>query len=367
MRSSWTLIVLTIVSLVMYLWANHSRVVRLSSVYDEKLIAAEWMNTAMDTLRASKYPQVDFIDDINDPNASTLIGQQFSPITTETGDLEAKWTALNPNMAAAMVDYFYSAGLESGDVIAVGLTGSLPGMNLAVYAATEALGIHPVVIASAGASSWGANDPNFTWLDMESILTRSGLMKYQSIAASIGGGDDIGRQLSPRGRDLLHQAIERNDMPLLFDENIEEAVATRMHVYDDVYPANDYKLYVNIGGGVVSLGHSRNGELIGEGITDRLPSVNYPRRGVVHAMNMRGIPVLNVVNITSIADNFHLPLSPNPLPEPGVGRLFSEVRYNLTVTIIALLIVLSTLFIVLFFDRKAQRIDRPGADPDTLL
>jgi poly-gamma-glutamate system protein len=367
MRSSWTLLALTIVSLAMYLWANQSRVVQLSAVHEEKLQAAQWMNAAMDTLRARKYPQVDFLDDINDPNASTLIGQQFSPITTETGDLEAKWTALNPNMAAVMVDYFHSAGLRNGDVIAVGLTGSLPGMNLAMYAAAEAMGIQPVVIASVGASSWGANDPGFTWLDMESILIHADLMDQRSIAASIGGGDDIGRQLSPRGRDLLHQAIERNDLPLLFDENIEEAVDTRMATYDDVFPASNYRLYVNIGGGVVSLGHSKNSELIGEGLTKRLPSVNYPRRGVVHAMNLRGMPILNVVNIASIAEEFYLPLSPNPLPDPGIGRLFSEVRYNLTITFIALLIILLTLIVVLFYDRRAQRLDRPGADPDTLL
>ncbi len=367
MRSSWTLAVLTIVSLVMYLWANHSRVVRLSPVYEEKLAAAEWMDAAMDTLRARKFPQIEFLDDINDPNASTLIGQQFSPVTTETGDLEAKWTALNPNMAAVMVDYFHSAGLRSGDVVAVGLTGSLPGMNLAMYAAAQAMGLEPIVITSTGASSWGANDPNFTWLDMESILHHAGMLKQRSIAASIGGGDDIGRQLSPRGRELLHDAIDRNKLPLLFNENLEEAVAMRMAWYDDAAGDRSIRLYVNIGGGVVSLGYSRNSELIGEGLIDRLPALNYPRRGVIHAMNVRSIPVLNVVNIAQIADTYWLPLSPNPLPEPGVGRLFSEVRYNMTITVAALFIVLATLIIVLLFDRRTQRLDRPGADPDTLL
>lgn len=367
MRSGWTLAVLTVVSLVMFLWANNSRVTRISPVYDEKHEAAVWMQAAMDTLRTRRYPQAEFIDAVNDPNASTLIGQQFSPITTETGDLEAKWTALNPNMGAVLVHYFHEAGLDSNDIIAVGLSGSLPGMNLAMYAAVEAINLRPLVITSVGASSWGANDPYFTWLDMERELIDAGLLEQGSLYASIGGGDDIGRQLSPRGRDLIRDAIDRNNLRLLYADDLDEAVDVRMNTYDSYAGSEPIALYVNIGGGVASLGHSRNALLIGEGLFDRLPQVNYPRRGVMQAMNARSIPVLNLVNITEIAGDFDLPLSPNPLPPPGEGLLFREVKYNMTITVAALIIVLATLMIVLFFDRRAQRLDRPGADPDTLL
>lgn len=367
MRSHRTLLVLTVVSLIMYLWANATRVETRTDAYEQKVDAARWMQAAMDTLRDVQFPRGRFIDDINDPNLSALIGQQFSPITTETGNLEAKWTALNPNMAAVMVEYFLDAGLQPGDAVAVGMSGSLPGVNLAMYAACQALHLYPIVTTSAGASSWGANDPTFTWLDMETILLDRAMLMRGTSAASLGGGEDLGRQLSPEGRRLLREAISRNNLPLIEEADLEASIARRMAIYDSLSTDNPVKLYINIGGGLASLGHSRNAGLIGEGVRDILPNLNYPRRGVIHTMNARSVPVLNVVNISQIAREHELPRSPNPLPAPGTGRLFSEIRYNLWVTAVALLVTLATLIIVVWFDRRTMRLDRPGVDPDTLM
>ena len=79
------------------------------------------------------------------------------------------------------------------------MTGSMPGANIAVLTACRALGVIPITITSVGASQWGANLVDFTWLDMESILFENGLISSRSIAASIGGRNDMGRLLSPSG------------------------------------------------------------------------------------------------------------------------------------------------------------------------
>ncbi len=335
--------------------------------FEDKVAAAQWMSDAMDSLRTHQFPRGRFIDDVNDPNASALIGQRFSPITTRTGDLESKWTALNPNMAAILVEYLRQAGVGSGDRIAVGLTGSLPGMNLALYAAARSVGAIPVAITSVGATSWGANDPYFTWLDMERVLRKKGMLQGGSIAASLGGGEDIGRQLSPGGRNLIREATDRNKLELIEETLLENSVRHRVELFDVAAQGEEYKLYVNIGEGLASLGHERNVELIGDGLFEHLPRVNYPRRGVIHDFNAQGIPVINLVNVTEIATTHGMPLAPNPLPDPGSGQLFQAERYNLWITAAALLIVLLTLVGVLWFDRRAQRLDRPGADPDTLI
>lgn len=367
MRSHRTLAILTVVSLLCYLWANTSRKMVTVEWFEDKVSAAEWMSDAMDSLRTHQFPRGRFIDDVNDPNASALIGQRFSPITTRTGDLESKWTALNPNMAAILVEYLRQAEVGKGDRIAVGLTGSLPGMNLALYAAAQSLGAIPVAITSVGASSWGANDPYFTWLDMERVLRSKGMLQGGSIAASLGGGEDIGRQLSPGGRDLIREAVDRNQLQLIEETLLENSVRQRVELFDAAAQGDEYKLYVNIGEGLASLGHERNVELIGDGFFENLPRVNYPRRGVIHDFNARGIPVINMVDVTQVATTHGMPLTPNPLPDPGSGQLFQAERYNLWVTGAALLIVLLTLVGVLWFDRRAQRLDRPGADPDTLI
>ncbi len=367
MRSHRTLAILTIVAVLSYLWANNARVQITAPHFEEKLAAARWMKAALDTLRAAQYARGVFPDKINDPNLTALIGERYTLITTDTGDLDAKATALNPNMAAVMVEYLLEAGLKKGDVIAVGMTGSLPGMNLALLAACETLGIIPLVITSVGSSSWGANDPNFTWIDMESRLESAGLLHNRSFAASIGGGEDVGRRLSPAGRELIRIDIRRNGLELIEENTLEESVARRMALFEEKAAGRPIKLYVNIGGGLASIGHSRNTLLIPTGLNTQLPVLNYPRRGVIHRFADRGVPVLQVSNIVKIAAAFDLPRTPNPLPEPGVGSLFREVRYNLLVATLALAIVVLTLVAVLYFDRRAQRLDRPGVDPDTLI
>ncbi|MBZ0263742.1 poly-gamma-glutamate system protein [bacterium] len=367
MRSKRTLVILFVVSVIAYLWAENSRVFKRTSYYEEKLAAAEWMSSAMDTLRQIQYKRGVFPDEINDPNLTTLIGQQYTQITTDIGDLEEKWTALNPNMAAVMVQYLKDAGLKRGDNVAAGLTGSLPGTNLAFYAACEVLQVKPIVITSVGASSWGANDPNFNWLDMEHTLMDNGMLRYRSVAASIGGGEDLGGRLSPEGREMIRVAASRNDVLLVEEESLEQSVARRMEIFTEYAAGKKYDLYINIGGGLASIGHSSNSDLIPTGISDPLPIVNYPRRGVVHSFDEAKVPVLNIQDINEIASIFDLPRTPSPLPEPGEGALFSEERYNLVVSSVALAIVLATLFIVLLFDRRTQRLDREGVDPDTLI
>ena len=41
-----------------------------------------------------------FIDAINDPNQTALIGQEYTLVTTDRGYIEAKLSSTNPNFAA---------------------------------------------------------------------------------------------------------------------------------------------------------------------------------------------------------------------------------------------------------------------------
>ena len=51
----------------------------------------------------------------------------------------------------------------------------MPGANIAVLSAAQAMKVIPVIISSVGASQWGANQLDFTWLDMESALAKNDL------------------------------------------------------------------------------------------------------------------------------------------------------------------------------------------------
>jgi poly-gamma-glutamate system protein len=162
--------------------------------------------------------------------------------------LEAKLTSVNPYFAALFVDYFHELKLRPGDPVAFAMTGSFPALNIAALAAAEELGLQAIPITSVGASMWGANDPKFTWLDMEKLLNDRGLLHTRSIAASLGGSNDRGRGLSPKGRDLLKDAVERCGIPLIHEPTLDEAILKRVELYDRASGARDIKAYVTSAG-----------------------------------------------------------------------------------------------------------------------
>jgi len=69
-----------------------------------------------------------------------------------------------------------------------------------------------------------------------------------------------------------------------------------------------------------------------------------------------GVPVIHLLDITRLAEENKLPLAPDPLPEPGIGSMFSGEKYNLTVTTISFIILIVLILVVIFFDHKELKI-----------
>ena len=223
----------------------------------------------MAALKESRMEQGVFIDIENDPNETGLVGSPFSLVTTDEGDLDAKLTTLDPNFAAAMVELMSRIDLQENDTVALLMTGSMPGANLAVLTACKALNIYPVAITSVGASQWGANQVDFTWLDMESILFENQLIPARSIAASIGGRNDMGRLLSPAGRKIIKDNIAVYDLPLIRKSKLAENIQERMELLASIHPISDYEAFINVGGGVARLGNSIKLILLTPGVVNR--------------------------------------------------------------------------------------------------
>ncbi|MCX7836134.1 MAG: poly-gamma-glutamate system protein [bacterium] len=367
LRDPTTLVILAILSILCFIWAETSRrQVRLPN-YETKLLASRTMLQGLQVLRQERFGNTSpsEIDPINDPNATALIGRQDSPITTESGNIEWALTSLNPNMAAAVVSYLMEANLKKGDVVAVSLTGSLPGLNLATLCAIEALQLKPIIITAVGSAQWGANDPDFTWLDMERILYEKRIIHHRSVVATIGGGGDYGRGLSDKGRIRIRDAIARNGVELFESLSLDSSIAYRMRIYE-MYGKGKPKLFLTVGGGAAALGHPENAQLIPTGYSPVLPSRNYPNRGVLHEYADQGIPFIHLYDAIQIAIVHHLPKSPVPLPAPGSGGVYSTERYDIRVTAVALAIFLLFFGIVVEFDRRRYALKEEGVDPDTL-
>jgi poly-gamma-glutamate system protein len=334
------LIVTTITVLLMIVELNSKTRVQ-TEYHSEKLEAAERADRAFAVIKDTVVSMGIPIDRINDPNETGIIGLQYSPITTERGDLEAKLTSTNPNMAALVVRLLKEAGAREGDLVAVSLTGSLPALNISAMSAVEVLGLRPVIITSVTASMWGANYPGLTYLDMESILVEHGDLDWRSAAASLGGDDDVGRGLSPAGRDIVEQAATRNNVPMIEARNLDEAIEIKMKEFN---APGDIKIFINIGERVTALAGA---------VTERgliRPFSIRSGNGLITRFSQSGVPVINLVDLTDLARENGLPVAPIPLPKPGDGRLFYEYRYSVVIAIVATLILAVILFVVLRYD-----------------
>ncbi|MEP7027140.1 MAG: poly-gamma-glutamate system protein [Candidatus Eisenbacteria bacterium] len=365
--STPALVGLAALSIVAFAVAERSLAPAHTDAYRMKLRAVQLMERSEKAIARAKQARGLPVDVKNDPEGTGLIGPQFTLTTTDRGSQTAKELAAHPNFAAAVTQMLLLGGVREGDLVAVGVTGSLPGLNLAVLSACKAIGAEPLVITSAGASMFGATDPEFTWLDMETAVDQPGLFSTHSIAASIGGGADQGRGLSPAGRQLIVDSIERNHVPLLDSPGVLEAVKSRVALYDSVAKVRGkaIRLYVNVGGGVASLGGAQNGRLIPAGLTRRLARRSYPNHGVIIVMADRGLPVIQLLNVERLAREFSIVDERGARAKPGQGLLFIKYRYNLWLVSGAALVILLANFFVLRTDLHHRLLgqDHPERNP----
>jgi len=360
--SRLTLVGLAIFSILIFVLAESTARPEKQPYFEKKLKAANLAQLAQVAIRDYSKSLGLKIDLQNDPYQTGLIGLERTPITTDRGIINSKILSVNPNFAAAFVELLLKAKVKKHDTVAVGMTGSLPGWNVSFLAACKVLEINPLIISSVGSSDWGANIPGLTWLDMERIVNEKGLWNFRSIAASIGGGSDNGRGLSPEGRDLIREAIRRNGISLIEENNLETNINKRMEIFDRNSRGNKIACYVNIGGGLASLGATQNVKLIPPGLSRHLAMKNFPVRGVIIRMAERGIPVIHLLNVEKIADRYGLPsIVEDRTPELGQGILFFRDRYSVNSTIVLTIVLGVVLFVCIRIDVKHHLFKRRGS------
>jgi poly-gamma-glutamate system protein len=330
----------------------------------EKLAAAELAREAFDLLRKERLDRGLPIDAESDVSQSGLVGSLVTPITTNTGSLTSKQTSVNPNFAAIVVQYLRQAGVNDGDVVAVGYSGSFPAINVAVLSACQTLKLKPVIIASASSSQWGANDPEFSWLDMERVLFKKGVFSFRSIAASVGGIEDRGLGMTKRGRRILHEKIAEHDLVLIDPENFLGSVDERMRIYRQHAGAAPIRAYINVGGGTTSVGKKAGKLSFRPGLNRKPPSKNLPADSIMGRFVGDGIPVIHLVKITKLASNYGFPIAPTTTPLVGDGKVFNRERTNVWFAGGLLFSIIAALYLFVRSDLgfRMTRIAKRGGD-----
>jgi poly-gamma-glutamate system protein len=335
------MIILCVISLsCLYVVETNKEMVK-AQHYDAKLQATHTAQKAFEAIKQYRLNSGFSIDNRFDLSGMGLIGEKNSSITSDHGVLQSKQIATNPNLAALIVEWLDDLNLKPGDTIAIGMTGSFPGLDISTLAAAKALKLKPMVIVSAAGSQWGANVPHFSILDMLALLNNQHIIDTPVLAASIGGAKDLGKSLDPKGVRILEDTIKRYDIDMISEPRVSKSITKRLSLYKKTAGKEKIKAYINIGGGVASIGkHFTQKNLTSDQKEDILkhslktgPNTTLPvaladTNSVAVRFLKQGTPVINVKNISLIAAKYNL--EPwHTSGEIGKGALFFNPQYNL--------------------------------------
>jgi len=287
--------------------------------------AARWMKRGVQAAAEARRQRGIDIDVQADPNRTGLIGPEVSPLVTTLGSLESKRTATSPEMGAAVAWMLRRAGVDSGRTVAIGASGSFPGLLAASLAACRALGAEPAVILSLGASSWGATHTDFHLLDIHTAFQEAGLTSLRPLAVSLGGARDQGGEMGPSVAEALREEVAEAGIPLIGEQELQRNVARRMQYYQESAGSGGPAAFINIGGAWANLGRSEVALGLRPGLNRQVRRPPRGEGGVVHAMARNGVPVVHLLHLRGLASRYGLQWDPVPLPDPEAAGIYRRL------------------------------------------
>ena len=335
------LFALAFVSLCLVYMVSNSKTYINNFNIDKKYLAVDIMVESINIIKKNKSISP------SDIYKTGLIGDANSDITTiqykDSLILQSKIATTNPNFSAFIIDLLEESNLEKGDSVAVSMTGSFPGANIAVLSACKALGLNPVIISSLGSSSWGANTINYSWLEIEKKLNDNDILNYQSIGCSIGGENDLGDNLSDDGIELIEEIIAESDVLFINESNLDKNISKKINLFDEIM---NYSAFINIGGNASSLGPGKGkgyikGGIINPILKDDSSEIYFDnenselfykdfKKSISYHFLDKNIPVINIKNINSLLKDYGveylLDSDANKIKE---GKLYYDIeRFN---------------------------------------
>lgn len=256
-----------------------------------------------------------------------LLGTELSPITTTLGDVAAKRTSQISDMAALCVRLLSEAGVKPGGKIGACMSGSFPGLNIALLCACQAMDVEVVYTASVGASTYGANLSEFTSPEMLLVLCDAGILPTPPASVSAGGDYDSGTNML--GRLLDEQAVidqtlarvRRAGVNFVCWPDLAENVAYHAELYGDI------DCFVNVGGTVVGSGANYVVLGLGQGVLNE-PGIKYQTdSGLLEYYLAGGVPTVQLLNVKQLCLEYGIPFDPAKIPEVGTTGVYYQKSY----------------------------------------
>ena len=233
-------------------------------------------------------------------NSVNIIGHEYSSLTTTLGSYAVKKVSEDPVAAALMVRLLKDSGAVPDAVAAINASGSFPGFSLAALSACAVLGIETYVIASVGASTYGANIPGNTIADM--LLTDDvRRLGFTLLAVTPGGSNDRGQELDPDELERIEALLRVQGIPFIRPAGLEEAIAVR----ESLFGKAGCSLLVNIGGTHASSG-ANTGLALLSGIITPDSKLLFDDPGLMQSFLRQGMPVIQILNVRALYSSYGL-------------------------------------------------------------
>lgn len=281
-----------------------------SKYYEEKIEAVKKAKEAMEIVKKARLNYGIPIDIINDPKETGLIFHPYSLLTYERTNLALSQASLSPNFAALFIEILKNKNLKENDTIIIFLDGSFPALNLYLLSALEILKIKPIIFLQVASISYGANDPNFTFLEILKILKDNNIFNFTCEYASLGGNNDLGEGLSQEAREFIKEKINYYNIKPIITENESLQILLRKDLLKNYY----YK-------GIIAISYD-----------------------LFFKETDKKIFFYHFNNPLILKEEYEIK------DELFKGRLFLEKRYSLFYTTLFLIILLVLLYIIIKYD-----------------
>ena len=260
-----------------------------------------------------------------------LIGWDSSAITTTIGAAEAKRTSCLPDMAALCVRLLHEAGVQPGETVGAVMSGSFPGLNLAFLCAAKVMDVRVVYTAAVGASSYGANIPDYVFPEMVCTAVEAGLLPQLPAQVSLGGDGDEGRNMigvmledteAYAALESIAARLEAAGLPLHHYRDFSDNIETHLALYGEI------RAFVNIGGNVAGIGRGESVLNLGQGLLKPRKLTRTSQSGLLEYYLSEGVSTIQLLNLKALCFDYGLVYDPPEMPAPGQSGVYFENHYS---------------------------------------
>ena len=178
---------------------------------------------------------------------------------------------------------------------------------------------------------------------MENYLFSKGIIRNRSRGFSLGGIGDIGKEFEKEIKEKIVARNKKYGLKFFYNENLEKNIEERYNYF--VEESNDQiKIFVNIGGNLLSIGDSVDIIVNSKVILNENTNI---KKGLVGRFLKNKIPVFYLLNLKGITTAYNLPFDQYDLKKMSESDIYFEKNksiWNYLIIGIFLIFILKMIF-----------------------